>query len=354
MSRPAPLPSIPTFVEVDKAEGFDERSGHFDELLTDWSSAIQQEKDGFIAGRIFNHYPVKQSSGKYTVYPQAPQLRHGFKERAENNESGKVDWKVTFPGTFNCKVYAARMEIGRRSIVNAAATVDPRRDTLEILVEHSLIFKDEMWCEAFFKAGVWAVDLVATPFATYDPDDPLQFVPWDDYVNSNPIVDVTVQRGLFRQRTGKELNKMVIGRFVYDTLLLHPKILARVVGGFANSGPNPAKANLQTLAALFEMEEIVIANGIHDTGSGNTVSPTFIAGKHCLMVHSPKRLNLKAPVAGIQWSWTGYEQGVNDLGVVIDTWYERPRKCYVMEMELAFDLGVVAPSLGLFWQNVIS
>lgn len=344
----------PVFVEKS-SEGIDERSGHYDEVLTDMSLAIQQDTDGFVCGRVFNHIPTSKASGKFASYPPEYQLRHGFRERPEGTESGSVPWHAKFDKSYSCTVYAAKMVIGKQLKANVTSPINPERDTLEVLVEHSLIFKDEMWVDAFFKAGVWAVDLVALDYDDPAFDEAVNFVPWDDYVNSNPILDVANQKDLFRQRTGKEANKLVIGRFVYTKLIHHPKILARVINGFSNSGANPAKANLATLASLFEVEEVVVAAGIHDTGNmGTAASPSFIAGKHALLVHSPGRTNLKKPMAGGHFCWTGYESGVNNMGVVIDKWYNRERKVWLMEMELAFGLEVIAASLGVFFGSCVS
>lgn len=342
--------STPIFVA--KAEGLDARTGHYDELLTDMSLAIQQEKDGFVCGEVFNHIPTDKASGKYVVYPPEYQLRHGFTERAEGTESNQVNWNAKFTGTYSCQVYAAKMAIGKQLKSNVTGPIDPERDTMEVLVEHSLIFKDEMWVDAFFKASVWGRDLVGVTFASGVGAGEVCY--WNDYTNSDPILDVLTEKDLFRQRTGKEINKMVIGRFVYTALILHPKVLARVLGGFSTSGVNPAKANLATLASLFEVEQVVVAAGIHDTGNeGVTPSPSFIAGKHVLLCHSPRRTNLKAPMAGGHFCWTGYEAGVNNMGVVIDKWYNRDKKVWIMEMEMAFGLHVISSALGVFISGAI-
>lgn len=344
--------TVPVFVQ--KAETMDARSGHYDEVLTDMSLYVAQEQDGFICGSVFNHIPSDAKSNVFASYDRATNLRHGFAERAEGTESNKVRWKAKFDKNFLCTVYASSMIIGRQLKANISGPLNPERDTMDVLVEHSLIFKDEKWCEAFFKEGVWAVDLDGVVFDDFDDEDG-EFVYFDDFINSDPIWVMTHQRGLFRQRTGKEVNKIVMGRFVYDVLINHPKIIKRVAGGFSTSGADPVKANRKTLASLFEVDEIVVANGIHDTGiEGDDVDPTFIAGSHMLMVHSPKRTNLKAPMAGGHFTWTGYAPGVNNMGVVIDKWEDRAKKVWIMEMEMAFGLNVIAPILGVFFKNAIS
>lgn len=343
--------ATPRFVQ--KVDTMDARSGHYDEVLTDMSLYVAQDLDGFVCGSLFNHIPSEHKSAVFASYDTAFNLRHGFAERAEGTEAGTVRWNAKFDKSFVCTVYASSMIIGRQLKANVTGPINPERDTMDVLVEHSLIFKDEKWCEAFFKEDVWAVDLEGVEFDDLVDEDE-EFVYFDDYMNSDPIWVMTRQRGLFRQRTGKEVNKIVMGRFVYDALLLHPKILKRVIGGFSNSGPDPAKANRRTLASLFEVDEIVVANGIHDTGSvGDVLAPTFIAGQHMLMVHTPKRTNVKAPMAGGHFTWTGYAPGVNNMGVVIDKFEDRRKKVWIMEMELAFGLNVIAPVLGVFFKNAI-
>lgn len=345
---------IPVFVE--KADVMDANSAHYDEVLTDMSWHLAQEKDGFIAGSIFNHIPTKDKSAVYVAYDRRHSLRSGFAERAEGTTSNEIRWGAKINKTYVCAVYSASIVIGRQLTANVTGPINPERDAMEVLVDQSLIFKDEMWCAAFFKEGVWGLDLDGV---AYDDlvDEETEFVYFDDYQNSDPIYVMTIQRALFRQRTGKEVNKIVMGRFVYDALLLHPKILKRVIGGFSNSGADPAKANRKTLASLFEVEEIVVANGIHDTGTSedeDDLEPTFIAGSHMLMCHSPPRTNLKAPMAGGHFCWTGYSPGANDMGVTIDKWEDRGKKVWIMEMEMAFGLNVIAPILGVFFKNAVA
>lgn len=345
---------IQTFVQ--KAEGLDERTGHFDTVLTDMSFALQQEQDGFICGQVFNHIGVATNSGNYTRYHQEYQLRHGFGERAEGTTPDAVVWNSDNDGVYRAKVYAARAIIGKQLRANINTSVDPMRDTMEVLVEHSLIFKDEMFVEHFFKPGVWGLDKEGVSFASV-PDPATEFVYWNDMLNSDPIQDVTDIRDDFRERTGKEINKIVMGRRVVSALTNHPKILKRVLGGFSNSGDKPAQATLNTLAALFGVERIVVAQGIHDTNATRAThtapSPRFIAGNHVLLVHSPERTNLKKAMAGGYFCWTGYEAGVNNMGVVVDRWYDRDKKVHIMEMEMAFGMHVIAAGLGVFLENAI-
>lgn len=352
---------VPVFVE--KATEMDARSGHFDVLLTDMSLAIMQEADGYVAGRVFNHRPTTDKSAAYATYPQETFLRSAFAEKADGVEAQQVRWKADFSGSYNCKVYAAQIPVGAAQFMaNVSKPLDPERDALEVLVAHSLIFKDQKWIAAFFKAGVWNLagggDLQGVTFAS-TPDPDTEFVQWDDYVNSDPVADIVMQKALFRQRTGMEANRMILGRFTYAALILHPRIRATKYGGQISQkdgpGGTPNLANLSRLADIFDVEEVVLAQAIHDTGNeGQAVSPTFIAGKHVWLGHSPARMNLKAAMAGCHFSWTGYKAGVNNMGVVLDRWYDRGKDTDFMRMELAFDLKVVADILGLMLLDAVS
>jgi hypothetical protein len=350
---------VPVFVEVNKADGLDVRSGHYDVLLTDMSTAIIQEADGYVAGAVFNHRPTADKSAVYAQYPQETFLRHGFAEKGDGTDASQVKWTADFSGSFNCKVYASQIPVGASQFMaNVSKPLNPERDALDVLIQHSLIFKDQKWVAAFFKAGVWGVDLQGVTFASV-PDPATEFVQWDDYVHSDPVADVTWQKALFRQRTGKEANKMVLGRLAYARLLMHPRIRNSKFGGSIvrenAMTPQVSLANLRTLAMLFDVEEIVLAQAIHDAGNeGQPVSPTFIAGKHMWLGHSPARTNLKAAMAGAHFSWTNYKAGVNNMGVVIDRWHDRGKDTDFIRMELSFDLKIVAPILGMMFLDVIS
>lgn len=342
--------NVPIFVE--KAEGINDRTAHYDGLLTEMSLAIQQEKEGFVCGSIFNHMPTDEKTAVYARYPQAWALRQGFSERADNTAPGTVTWDVKFDQSYLCKVYAARMAIGRQLKANASRPVDPERDTLDILVEHALIFKDLMWVKTFFKDGVWGTDLTGVAGNVVPAAD--EFVQFDDYANSDPIVYVDGLKDDFREANGREANKMCMGRRVFTKLKNHPK-LRREAFGPGSDTDSARKISKQIMAGIFGVDEIVVAEAIYDAGNqGAAVAPQFIAGKHLWLGHSPRQVNQKAPIAGGYFSWTGYNPGANNLGYTIDKWEDRNTKTMWMEMEMAFDMKVVAAQLGVFLKNAVA
>lgn len=79
---------------------------------------------------------------------------------------------------------------------------------------------------------------------------------WSDPDTSDPVSDVLDAMDTMIMRG----NKIVMGRSVYTVLRQHPKVIAAAfpLGGNAAAG---GKANRQTLAEIFEVDEILVGEG---------------------------------------------------------------------------------------------
>lgn len=354
MSEAPEIGETPVFAR--KAEGgMDSRSVHYDAVSTDMSQAIIQEQDGWVAGSMFVSRPVQERSGKFASYPRRYYLRSSFAERGEGTESQQATWNAQFDKEWSCSVYAAKIAVGRQTIANATRPINPEQDSLEVLTQHAMLFRDQFWIGSFFDEGIWTTDLQGVPYTglALAADE---FIQWDDYLHSDPQSDVLHAQDDFRELNGLEANVMTVGRRVMTALRLHPRVKALIQYNFSGSGDKPVLVTEKTLAAIFNLRKFVVAQAIHDTHSGGeaTVDPSFIAGNHALLAHAPERVNLKMPLAGLVNSWVGYESGANDMGIVVTKWYEPARKTHILEMEMAFGMMVSAPSLGIFWKDAIA
>ena len=79
----------------------------------------------------------------------------------------------------------------------------------------------------------------------------------------------------------------------------------------------PVVVMRENLAALFELEQVLVMDAIHNTAKeGATASHSFIGGKHALLCYAAPSPGLMTPSAGYTFSWTGYV-GASDNGVRI-------------------------------------
>jgi hypothetical protein len=150
-------------------------------------------------------------------------------------------------------------------------------------------------------------------------------------------------------------NTLVLGQRVMDALTDHPDIVDRVKysGGVGNG--NPAMINAQTLAALFEVERILVGRAIENTGKeGDANSHSFISGKKALLTYAAPAPSLLAPSAGYTFSWQGYLGQTNEHGIATARIPVPLLKSDRIEGEISMDHKLVSADLGFFWDTIVA
>jgi hypothetical protein len=324
---------------------------HVNALLTNISVAYMQDAAAFIAGRAFPSLPVVKQSDRYTVYDRGFWVRSEMKQRGLSSESAGIGYKTDTTPTYYCPVYALHHDIDDQVRANADSVFALDNTATMLLTHQSLLKRELEWISKYFTTGIWSYDrtgVAAAPGAN-------QFLQWNDAA-STPIEDVRLYKRTIRENTGIEANKFVMGRGVYDVLVDHPDIVDRVkYGGQAPSGGgNPARVSKQALEALFEVDEILVANAIQNTAAeGQTASYSFVAGKHALLCHSAPVPGLLTPTAGYTFNWTGY-MGAGASGGRILRFRMDHLKSDRVEIEDAFDMKLVAADLGLYMASAVA
>jgi hypothetical protein len=140
---------------------------------------------------------------------------------------------------------------------------------------------------------------------------------------------------------------------VYDALLDHPDIIDRIKYGQAGVG-SPAMAGSDTLARLFNVDEVLVMNAVENTAKeGQSASHSFIGGKAALLVHAATSPGLMTPTAGYTFSWTGL-LGSGADGNRIKSFRMEQIGCDRVEIDMSFDQKLVSADLGAFWRTVVA
>jgi hypothetical protein len=319
---------------------------HANRPLTNISIAYMQDAAGFVADRVFPNVPVNKQSDKYFVFPRGEFFRAQMEKRGPGDPSAGSGYKVEQEGPYHCDVWALHKDIDDQTRANYDEPLDPDREATEFLSLQALLRREIQWASKYFTTGIWTgikTGVSGSPGSN-------EFKQWSDLANSDPISDI---RGFRRERhkaTGFWMNKFVVGRKVYDTLLDHPDIIDRLKYGQTPGAP--AIANRRRLAELFEVEEILVMDGIKNTANeGATDSYDYIGSEtDALLVYAPARSGLMTPSGGYTFSWRGYLPGMQGpMGQVISR-FRRPAeyKSDRVEIEMAFDAKLIAADLGCF------
>jgi len=316
---------------------------HVDRPLSNISLAFLQSQDNFVADQAFPIVSVPSKSDQYTTYDRGMFNRDEMTELAPGARADAANYTLS-TGTYNAKVYALAKDIADQVRANADSHIALDREATEFLTVKALIKKEKLWASAHFITGVWTTEragVASGPTGT-------QFLRWD-VASSTPIEDMRAAVRAVHQLTGFRPVRLVLGREVYDALLDHPDIVGRIDRG-QTSGP--AVAMRDSLAALFELEQILVMDAIENTAAhGVANSHSFIGGKNALLLYTPASPGLMTPSAGYTFSWSSMGNG---LGTRMKRFRMDPESSDRLQIEMSFDQKLIAADLGAFFLDAVS
>ena len=319
---------------------------HVDRPLTGVSLAFMQDAESFVAPRAFPMIPVGSKSDEYFTYDRSYWFRDEMAKRAPGTESAGMTYGMA-TDSYSCAVWALHKDIADQVRENADPAVNLDREAAEILAHKALIRMERDWASQFFTTSVWTLDQTGVDSATPGANQFGRF----DRADSEPIETVRAGRRIVQQRTGKKPNVIVMGPEVYDALLDHPDIVGRLDRG---QTAGPAIVMKDALAALFEVDEILVMEGIYTTSDEGAATDTyaFIGGKSMLMLYRPPAPGLLTAAAGYGFSWSG--MGGMMGGQRIKRMRDEMRESDRLEIQAAWDFKLVAADLGLFFNTAVN
>jgi len=105
---------------------------------------------------------------------------------------------------------------------------------------------------------------------------------WDVYTAaaSDPFDDVETMRSSIHSTTGQEMNRIMLGRQVYNKLKHHPVIIDRIK---YTMGIRDGKVTPELLAAAFDVERVLVGNPLYVTTKlGQSVTLGYVWGKNVI------------------------------------------------------------------------
>lgn len=317
--------------------------------LTLVSTAYIEGANEFIADQVFPIIPVQKRSGTYYTYDVDAWYRTEAQERAPATESVGSGFTVSQAPLYYCRVYAfhkdvddqTRAEQDANGIINMDA-ISTRFVTRQLLLKRELVFAN-----AYFQPGVWGLTLTGTAGV---PVAGSTFKYWSDAA-STPIDDVTGAVEDIAELTGLRPGVLVLTPRVRRALRRNAQILAEAKAIAPYTGNPNVTDNL--LLEVLEVDKIVVARTIVNRaaeGASKDMAPLY--GKHALLVYAGDEASLEQPTGGAIFTWNGYD-GADYAGNRVSSFRIPEIRSDRIEGELAFDMRIVAPDLGRFFQNAI-
>lgn len=305
---------------------------HVNGPLTSISVAYVQSASAFVAAQVFPVVSVQKQSDLYFVYTKEDFLRDEARTRAPASESAGGGYNLSTQ-QYLAVVEAFHKDVDDQVRANADAPLNMDRDATQFVTQKLLIRRESRWMSSYFTTGVWGTDI--TPGTLWSA------------ANSTPIKDVQTGHMAVQSVTGFKPNTLLVGPKVHAALLTNADIVDRIKYTSSDS------VQADILARLFGVDRYIVSNAVRTTGpEGGTQTTDFIAGKHALLCYSAPSPSLMKPSAGYTFAWSGFV-GATD-GMRMKSFRMEQLSADRIEGEMAYDMRVVASSLGYFFNSVVA
>jgi hypothetical protein len=321
---------------------------HVNAPLTNISVAFIQNQTDFIASTVFPNIPVLKQSDRYFTYPKEYWFRTEAALRGVSAESAGSGYAIDNTPSYYCDVWAVHKDVDDQIRANTDNPLDADRDSTLFVTQQLLLKRDLDWAASYFVTGIWGQD---TAGDASSPSWPAGTYFWDDYTNGDPMIDIAKASTAMQKQTGFRPNVLVLGPEVYTALRNHPKVLDRIK--YTQRGI----VTTELLAALFDVDRIVVANAVKNTGTeGQTQTAanySFVFGKSALLLYSNPTPSILTPSAGYTFTWTGLFGGLG-MGMRINRFRLEWLKSDRVEGEMSYNMKVIAPELGWYFDSVVA
>ncbi len=318
---------------------------HTNVPLTNVSLAYMQDPEDFVAGKVFPVVPVQKQSDKYPIYDFGDFNRDTMEKRADAAETQGSGYRLS-SDTYDCDVWGLHKDIGAQVRANADSVFNMDRDATAYLAQQALISREINWAANFFAASKWTTDVTGVASGPTGA----QVLQWNDAA-STPIEDIRGYKRTSQLLTARKPNKLVLGPQVWDALQDHPDIIDRIKG---DAGPSsPAKVTKAVIAALLELDEILVMDSIKNTANeGADAVGAFIGGKGALLAYAAARPSLLEPSGGYTFAWAGYLGSSSPQR--IKRFYMEKEDADRVEIEATYDQKLTAADCGVFFATVVA
>lgn len=304
---------------------------HINAPLTNISVAHIQ-RTNFVADKVFPVVPVSKQSDSYYIFDRDDFYRDEARVRAPGTESAGGGFALT-TASYNAVVEAYHKDVDDQLRANADSVLSLDRAATEFVTQKMMIRRERRWANGYFTTGVWGTDITPS-------------VLWSTIATADPLGDVETGK-LAIAATGFQANTMVLEARVLSKL----RQCTQIKDQFKYTSSESITTDM--LAGFFGLDRILVMDSVYQpTIEGGTGSPTFIGGKHALLCYSAPSPSLMLPTAGYTFAWSGLVGSSN--GIRMKRFRMEELESDRIEGQMAYDMKVVAPSMGYFFNGAVA
>lgn len=302
-----------------------------------------QKAENFAAADAFPIVPVENKSDFYFVINKDDWFRDEAQERAPGKPSAGGGYDVDNTPSYSCRRYSYHKDVDEETRLNTDKPLDPDKNATQFVTEKLLIKRERAWGANCFGSGIWGNSLTGV---TGSPSTN-EFKKWNSTSGVTIIQNVEDWKELIAGVTGYEPNVMVVAPDVLRVLKNASEITDRVK--YTQKGI----ITEDLLAELFGVKKFVVPRAVVNTAKkGATASVGRIIKGKVLLLYATDKPSIDEPSAGYIFAWKGFT-GASKLGSRIKKFRMEELDSDRIEGDMAFDIKVVAPDLGVHAASVV-
>jgi hypothetical protein len=269
--------------------------------------SIQYRPVGLVADRIFPRQPVGEVSGTCYKYEKGMMFDIVDTRREINSGYKRASYKME-TDTYKCFENGLEEVIDDRLRKIAGNKLNLEIDTTEFVTQLVALAAEKRVVDIVTNSSL------ITQYTTLTSAAKTQF---NDYTNSDPIGVIQTGKATINAAIGRDPNKLVLGKEVFDKLVNHPALLDRIK--YSQTGIVTAAL----MAVVFGVDEVLVAESLYNTVKKNqTASLSRLWGKKALLCYSEPTPGLKKISLGYTYEFSPRQtmapfRDENNIGDVI-------------------------------------
>lgn len=298
--------------------------------------AVDFKNRAFIADQVLTQVNVPLMFGRYLVWDQGVTFKKPYTAYQADGSPGMLELKAT-QSSFSLEPKALAAYVDELE-VSQAPQAQVRAMKVAKLV-NGLQLDLELKVAAQLTSST-----VMTSNTTLSGTSQ-----WSDFTNSHPIQAILTQADALPQRP----NTFIAGRDVISKLRTHPDVLTAIQ--YTQRG---GLAPLEALAALFEVDRILVGDAFKDTAAeGQAASKSRIWGKNAILAYidpSPPSPLMDQPTLGYLPTLAGPVVPPYRVYTSRDPMRGTGAGREFIKCETTYGTLVSAPSMGFLWINAVA
>jgi hypothetical protein len=258
-----------------------------DKLLTNVSNQLVPQ--GYISEMLLPELNVVQTTGLIGKYSN-DHLRIIDTTVGGKGEYPMVDTVVRSSSAYKLKDHALKELLVEDDYDNVEKPFDAEQDATAALTTHLWLEKEKGVADAMAGGTITQGDTLA------GTDQ------WNDYANSNPLVDLRDGRKGVRGGCGMKANIAFMDEDVADTLRFHPQLLDSL--GFKDNRPGGLEDG--ELAKALKVQKVLVAEVVYNNSkqpAADVLAPVW--GKHFWYAFIPATAGLRQQSLGYRLQKAG-------------------------------------------------